>query len=136
MCFFLKILLFFWTLPVLLQRWFSTCLVCVHSLTTRENRERPESEIWWCSTSEKNVNARIYIKKRKLVMLVRYCLKKNVTASVGYKENDALKNKTVQCRTSSTKVLHIALGLAFKTIFHWLYEEVGKSVMIWEGDNW
>ena len=33
---------FFWTLPVLLQRWFSTCLVCVHTLTPRENREKPE----------------------------------------------------------------------------------------------
>ena len=31
---------FFWTLPVLLQRWFSTCLVCVHILTPRENRVR------------------------------------------------------------------------------------------------
>ena len=30
---------FFWTLPVLLQRWFSTCLVCVRTLTPRENRE-------------------------------------------------------------------------------------------------
>ena len=28
--FLLKKLWFFWTLPVLLQRWFSTCLVCVH----------------------------------------------------------------------------------------------------------
>ena len=55
-------------------------------------------------------------------MLFRYCLKKSVTENVGYKENDALKNKTVQCRKSSTKVLHIALGLAFKTIFHWLHE--------------
>ena len=35
------------TLPVLLQRWFSTCLVCVHTLTPRENRERPESGIFW-----------------------------------------------------------------------------------------
>ena len=43
--FFLKILWFFWTLPVLLHRWFSTCLVCVHTLTPRENRERPESKI-------------------------------------------------------------------------------------------
>ena len=40
MCFFLKMLCFFWTLPVLLQRWFSTCLVCVHTLTPRENRVR------------------------------------------------------------------------------------------------
>ena len=31
---------FFWTLPVLLQRWLSTCLVCVHTLTPRENRVR------------------------------------------------------------------------------------------------
>ena len=31
---------FFWTLPILLQRWFSTCLVCVHTLTPRENRVR------------------------------------------------------------------------------------------------
>ena len=44
--FFLKILLFFWPLPVLLQRWCSTCLVCVHTLTPRENRERPESGIF------------------------------------------------------------------------------------------
>ena len=27
-----------WTLPVLLQRWFSTCLVYVHTLRPRENR--------------------------------------------------------------------------------------------------
>ena len=46
LCFFLKILCFFWTLPVLLQRWFSTCLVCVHTLTPKENRERPESGIF------------------------------------------------------------------------------------------
>ena len=26
---------FFWTLPALLQRWFSTCLVCSHTLTPR-----------------------------------------------------------------------------------------------------
>ena len=38
MCFFLNILWFFWTLPVLLQRWFSTCLVCVHTLTPKEYR--------------------------------------------------------------------------------------------------
>ena len=43
--FFLKILWFFWTLPVLLQRWWSTCLVCVHTLTPRENRDLPESRI-------------------------------------------------------------------------------------------
>ena len=42
--FFLKTLLFFLTLPVLLQRWCSTCLVGVH--TQRENRERPESGIF------------------------------------------------------------------------------------------
>ena len=35
--FFLKI---FWTLPILLQRRCSTCLVCVHTLTPRENRVR------------------------------------------------------------------------------------------------
>ena len=40
MCFFLKILWFFWTLQVLLQHWFSTCLVCVHTLTRRETRVR------------------------------------------------------------------------------------------------
>ena len=44
--FFLKMLWFFWTLPVLLQRWCSTCLVCVHTLTPRENREGPESGIF------------------------------------------------------------------------------------------
>ena len=36
--FFLKVLWFFWTLPVVLQRWCSTCLVCVHKLRPRENR--------------------------------------------------------------------------------------------------
>ena len=46
MCFFLKILWFFWTLPVLMQRLCSTCLVCVHTLTPRENIERPESGIF------------------------------------------------------------------------------------------
>ena len=45
--FFPKILWFFWTLPVLLQRWCSSCLVCVHTLTLRANRERPESGIFW-----------------------------------------------------------------------------------------
>ena len=44
--FFLKMLWFFWTLPVLLQRWCSTCLVCAHTLTLRENRERSESGIF------------------------------------------------------------------------------------------
>ena len=44
--FFLKILWFFLTLPVLLQRWCSTCPVCVHTLTPRENRERTESGIF------------------------------------------------------------------------------------------
>ena len=45
--FFLKILWFFWTLPVLLQRcWYSTCLVCVHTLTPKENRERQKSGIF------------------------------------------------------------------------------------------
>ena len=43
--FFLKFFWFFWTLPVLLQRWCSTCH-CVHSLTPRGNRERPESGIY------------------------------------------------------------------------------------------
>ena len=47
MCFFLKILWFFSTLPVLLQRWCSTCLVCVHTLTPRENRLRQESGIYF-----------------------------------------------------------------------------------------
>ena len=42
----LEFMFFFWTLPVLMQRWFSTCLVCVHTLTPRENRERPESGIF------------------------------------------------------------------------------------------
>ena len=30
----------FWTLPVLLQCWLFTCLVCAHTLTARENRVR------------------------------------------------------------------------------------------------
>ena len=47
MCFFLKMLWFFLTLPVLLQRWFSTCLVCVHTLTPRKHIERPESGTFW-----------------------------------------------------------------------------------------
>ena len=47
MCFFLKFFWFFWTLPVLLQRWFSTCLVRVHTLIPRENRERLESEMYF-----------------------------------------------------------------------------------------
>ena len=38
--FFLKMLRFLWTLQVLLQRWCLTCH-CVHTLTTRENLERP-----------------------------------------------------------------------------------------------
>ena len=41
--FFLKMLWFFLTLPVLLQRWCSTCPVCVHTLTPRE---RPQSGIF------------------------------------------------------------------------------------------
>ena len=42
---FLKMLWFFWTLQVLLQRWCSTCH-CVHTLTPRGNPERPESGIY------------------------------------------------------------------------------------------
>ena len=42
LCLFLKILWFFWTLPVLLQRWFSTCLVFVHTLTPREGKYRKD----------------------------------------------------------------------------------------------
>ena len=45
LCFFLK-MWFFWTLPVQLQRWFSIILVCVHTLTPRENRERPKPGIF------------------------------------------------------------------------------------------
>ena len=37
---------FFWTLPVLLQCWCFSLLVCVQTLTPRENRERPESGIF------------------------------------------------------------------------------------------
>ena len=37
--FFLNILWFFWTLPVLLHRWCSTCLMCVHTLTHQEKTE-------------------------------------------------------------------------------------------------
>ena len=44
--FFCKMLWFFWTLQVLLQRWCSTCH-CVHTLTPRGNRERPESGIYF-----------------------------------------------------------------------------------------
>ena len=44
--FYLIFFRFFETLPVLLQRWCSTCLVCVHTLPQRENRERPESGIF------------------------------------------------------------------------------------------
>ena len=40
LCFFLKILWFFWTLPVLLQRWCSTCLVCLHTLTPRGKQRK------------------------------------------------------------------------------------------------
>ena len=47
--FFLKMLRFFWTLSVLLQRWCSTCLVCVHTLAPSENRVRSISK-----SSEKN----------------------------------------------------------------------------------
>ena len=46
MCFSLKCCDFFWTLQVLLlQCWCLTCH-CVHSLTPRGNRERPESAIY------------------------------------------------------------------------------------------
>ena len=45
--FFFKMLEFFWTLSVLLERWCSTCLVCVHTLTPRENRERQEFGIYY-----------------------------------------------------------------------------------------
>ena len=50
MCFFLKMLWFFWTLRVLLHRWSSTCLVCVHTLTPKENNVRNFSK-----KSEKNI---------------------------------------------------------------------------------
>ena len=35
---------FFWTLPVLLQRWFSTCLMCVHTLIPRESEKGQSPE--------------------------------------------------------------------------------------------
>ena len=38
--FFLNIFWIFWTLPDLQQRWFSTCMLCVHKLTPRKNRVR------------------------------------------------------------------------------------------------
>ena len=38
--FFLKIFEFFWTLPVLLHRWCSTCLVCVHTHWQRGKTEK------------------------------------------------------------------------------------------------
>ena len=53
--FFLKVLWFFSTLRVLLQRWFSTCLVCVHTRTPRENRERPESGIFLKNRKKHNI---------------------------------------------------------------------------------
>ena len=34
------------SLNIVLQRWCSACLVCVHTPTRRENRERPESGIF------------------------------------------------------------------------------------------
>ena len=39
MCFFLKISKFFWTLPVLLQRRCSICLICVHTDTEGKQRK-------------------------------------------------------------------------------------------------
>ena len=47
--FFLKMLWFFLTLPVLLQRWCSTCHLAVHTLTLRINRESPEFGIFFKS---------------------------------------------------------------------------------------
>ena len=51
LCFFLKMLWFCWTLPVLLQqRWCSTCLVCVHThrhrVKTEKGRSREYFEIF------------------------------------------------------------------------------------------
>ena len=50
LCFFLKMWGFFWTLPVLLQSWSSTCHLVVQAWspvnTPRKNRERPESGIY------------------------------------------------------------------------------------------
>ena len=43
--FFLQIFWIFWTLPVLLQRWCSTCLACV--VYTHWHREKTESGIFW-----------------------------------------------------------------------------------------
>ena len=45
--FFLQILWFFWTLPVMLQCWWCLTCHCVHTLTPRGNRERPESGIYF-----------------------------------------------------------------------------------------
>ena len=53
--FFLKMLWFFWTLPVLLQRWCSTCLVCVHTLTLRET-EKGQSPEYFKSSKKNNFN--------------------------------------------------------------------------------
>ena len=44
MCFLLKIIWFFWSLPVLLQCWFSTCLVLVHTLTPRKTEKGQSPE--------------------------------------------------------------------------------------------
>ena len=53
--FFLKMLWFFLTLQVLLlQRWCLTCH-CVHTLTPRGNRERPEYEIYFKSSKKHNI---------------------------------------------------------------------------------
>ena len=51
--FFLKMLWFFWTLPVLLQRWCSTCLVCTY--TDTEGKQR-KARVWDILKSSKKHN--------------------------------------------------------------------------------
>ena len=43
MCFFLKMLWFSWTLPVLLQRWCSTCHLAPQAWSVHTHREKSES---------------------------------------------------------------------------------------------
>ena len=53
--FFLTILWFFWTLSVLLQRWCSTWLVCVHTLTPKKKQRKARGRNILKSSKKHNI---------------------------------------------------------------------------------
>ena len=65
----LKFCDFFLTLPVPLQRWCSTCLVCVHTLTLRENRENRVRNILKSSKKTQYLMNTLYLVRQCIFVL-------------------------------------------------------------------